>query len=70
MMIRPVKFECLSVDSMRPAGSAGCRSIEVEMAMTDAQVRQAVLALLGGMPPDDVLPWLQSEQPSLFGVPA
>jgi hypothetical protein len=70
MNMRPVYIECQSVESMQPQGSAGTRSIAVELSMTDAQVRAAVLELIGGMPEQDAYEWFRNEMPSWFKVEA
>jgi hypothetical protein len=70
MNMKPVYIECQSVESMQPQGSAGTRSIAVELSMTDAQVRAAVLDLIGGMPEQDAFDWFRNEMPSWFKVSA
>lgn len=68
--MKPVCIECQSVESMQPQGSAGARSISVELSMTDAQVRAAVLDLIGGMPEQDAFDWFKNEMPDWFKVSA
>lgn len=68
--MKPVYIECQSVESMQPQGSAGTRSIAVELSMTDAQVRAAVLDLIGGMPEQAAFEWFSNEMPEWFKVPA
>ena len=64
--MKPVYIECQSVDSMQPQGSAGTRNIAVELNMTDAQVRAAVLDLIGGMPEQAAFDWFRNEMPEWF----
>ena len=68
--MKPVYIECQSVESMQPNGSAGTRSIAVELSMTDAQVRAAVLDLIGGMPEQAAFEWFSNEMPEWFKVAA
>lgn len=68
--MKPVYIECQSVESMQPNGSAGTRSIAVELSMTDAQVRAAVLNLIGGMPEQAAFEWFSNEMPKWFKVAA
>ena len=68
--MKPVYIECQSVESMQPQGSAGNRSIAVELQMTDAQVRAAVLDLIGGMPEQAAFDWFKNEMPDWFKVVA
>ena len=70
-MSGPVYIQAESVASLQPEGGTGNRSIGVELWMTDRQVREAVLNLLGGMPEKDAAEWLRSEFPGWFAaVPA
>lgn len=64
--MKPVYIECQSVESMQPQGSAGNRSIAVELSMTDAQVKAAILNLLGEMPEQDAFEWFKSQTPEWF----
>ena len=68
--MNPVYIECQAVESMQPMGSAGTRAIAVELHMTDAQVRAAVLDLIGEMPEQDAFDWLKNEMPDWFKVAA
>ena len=67
-MSRAVYIECQSVESMLPVGSAGSRAIAAELNMTDRQVRDAILNLLGGMPEQEAFEWLRSEHPAWFAA--
>ena len=64
--MKPVYIECQSVDSMNPQGSVGTRAIAVELNMTDAPVRAAVLDLIGGMPEQAAFEWFRNEMPEWF----
>jgi hypothetical protein len=66
MSMKPVYIACQSVESMHPHGNAGTRAIGIELSMTDAQVRQAVMDLIGGMPEQDAFDWFRNEMPSWF----
>ena len=68
--MKPVYIACQYVDSMQPQGEAGNRSIAVELQMTDAQVRAAVLDLIGGMPEQAAFDWFKNEMPDWFKVAA
>ena len=64
--MKPVYIECQSVESMQPAGSAGTRNIAIELSMTDAQVRAAVLEMIGEMPEQAAFEWFRNEMPAWF----
>jgi hypothetical protein len=68
--MKPVYIECQSVESMQPQGSAGTRSIAVELSMTGAQVRAAVLDLIGEMPEQAAFEWFRDAMPEWFKVAA
>lgn len=67
-MSGPVCIDCQGVESMQPTGSTGNRAIALELSMTDRQMREAVLNLLGGMPEQQACEWLRSEFPAWFEV--
>lgn len=69
-MSGPVCIDCQRVESMQPQGGTGNRNIAVELSMTDRQVRDAILNLLGGMPEQQACEWLRSEFPAWFEVTA
>lgn len=64
--MKSVYIACRSVESMHPQGEAGNRNIGIELSMTDAQVRQAVMELIGQMPEQDAFDWFKSEMPEWF----
>ena len=66
--MKPVYIACQYVDSMQPQGSTGTRIIAIELSMTDAQVRAAVLELIGGMQEQDAFEWFRNEMPEWFKV--
>lgn len=68
--MKPVYIECQGVESMQPQGSAGTRGIAIELSMTDAQVRAAILDLLGEMPEQAAFEWMQEAMPEWFKVAA
>ena len=66
--MRPVSIECQSVESMLPQGSSGTRSIAIEVSMTNAQVKAAVLDLIGEMPEQEAFEWFRNEMASWFAA--
>jgi hypothetical protein len=70
MNMKNVYIECQSVESMQPQGSVGTRAIAVELSMTDAQVRAAVLDLIGEMPEQAAFEWFRDAMPEWFKVAA
>ena len=70
-MSGPVYIQAQNIASVQPEGGPGGRSIGVELEMTDRQMRDAVIDLLGGMPEQEASDWLRSEFPNWFaGVAA
>jgi hypothetical protein len=65
-MIGPVYIQAQSIASAQPEGGTGNRSIGLELDMTDRQVREAVLDMLGSMPSTEAREWLRSELPEWF----
>jgi len=66
--MKPVYIECMGVSDMLPQGSAGNRSISIELSMNNRQVREAIGNLIGGMTDEAASDYLRSEFPQFFEV--
>jgi hypothetical protein len=63
-----VFIEGVSLASLIPMGGIGDRSIGLDINMTNRQVRDAILNLIGGMPEQEAYEWLRGEFPAWFKV--
>lgn len=59
-------IECQAIDDMQPIARYGSNAIAVELRMTDAQRKHAILDMLGNMPEQAAFAWIQDAMPEWF----
>ena len=64
-MSRPVYIEAADISSVQPLGQAGTRAVAVELNMTKAQVKRAIVDMFSeGWGEAEAFEWFASEFPT------